>query len=168
MLSYSDSVLDLWHSGTDPRMRIWILWSVLLTGSGFCSFRRWLQNDNKTFSLSFLTYSFLKNIYIILQRSKVIKKSLNSRHQGFSSLFCLLMGGSGSGAVQINYGSGFGSGRPQKIRIQIQNIGFRCVALKSKIRAINCQWLDWAAVRKEHPISAKSSDLEQLYKEKLT
>jgi hypothetical protein len=48
------------------------------------------------------------------------KKSQNSRKQGFSSVFCLLMEGSGSGTVQINYGSGCGSRRPKNIRL-LQN-----------------------------------------------
>ncbi len=45
---------------------------------------------------------------LLKDKKKVIKKALNSRYKGFSSLFCLLMEGSGSGAesVQINYGSG--------------------------------------------------------------
>jgi hypothetical protein len=54
---------------------------------------------------------------------KVMKKSQNSRNQGFSSFFCFFMEGSGSGAgsVQINYGSGCWSRWPQNIRIRMRN-----------------------------------------------
>jgi hypothetical protein len=47
-------------------------------------------------------------------KKTVIKKSQNSRNQGFSSFFCLLMEGSGFGSVQIYKESGCGSKRPQK------------------------------------------------------
>ncbi len=46
--------------------------------------------------------------------SKVIKKSLNSRNQDFSTFFCLLMEGSGYGPW---------SGSVQIIRIRIRNTG---------------------------------------------
>ncbi len=36
-------------------------------------------------------------IYIIFQRKKIKKKSKNSRNQGFSYYFCLMIEGSGSG-----------------------------------------------------------------------
>ncbi len=59
---------------------------------------------------------FWRYIYIILQRLKVIKKSHNSRNHGFSSYFCLLIGGSGS--IQINADPGspkaYGSGTLDK------------------------------------------------------
>ncbi len=45
------------------------------------------------------------------------------------------MEGSGSEAVQMNYRSRLGSRRPKNIRIQIKNTRFRCVVLKSGIRA---------------------------------
>jgi hypothetical protein len=63
---------------------------------------------------SFSAYYFLKvrYIYIIFQRQKVKKKSQNSRNQGCSYLFCLMIKGSGP----LN--NGFGSGRPKKIRIR--------------------------------------------------
>ncbi len=54
---------------------------------------------------------FWRYIYII-SKIKGVKKTQNSRNQGFPSFFCLLMEGSGS--VQINYESGCGFRRPQK------------------------------------------------------
>ncbi len=44
--------------------------------------------------------------------------------------------GSGSGFIKKNCGSGFGFRRLKNIRIRIQNTGFRCVVLKSRIRPI--------------------------------
>ncbi len=61
-----------------------------------------LQDGNKKlfFSLSFLLVTFWSYIcmYIIFQREKVIKKSHNSRNQGCSYYFCLMIEGSGSGS----------------------------------------------------------------------
>ncbi len=53
-----------------------------------------LQDPNK----NFLLITLWRYIYIIFQRQKVIKKSQNSRNQGFSYYFCLMIEGSGSGA----------------------------------------------------------------------
>jgi hypothetical protein len=49
----------------------------------------------------FLCFLLLWYILIIFQSYKVIKKSQNSRNQGFSYYFCLMMEGSVSGSVQI-------------------------------------------------------------------
>ncbi len=56
----------------------------------------------------FLLITFLRYIYIIFQIQKVIKKSQNSRNQGFSYYFCLLIEGSGS--VPLTNGSRSRSG----------------------------------------------------------
>jgi hypothetical protein len=40
-------------------------------------------------------------IYIILPRLEVIKKSQNSRNQGYSYYFCLMMEGSGAGSELV-------------------------------------------------------------------
>ncbi len=53
---------------------------------------------------------------------KVIKKSQNSRNEGFSSCFCLMMEGSRSGSVPLTNGSG--SRRPENLQIRIRNTGF--------------------------------------------
>ncbi len=56
----------------------------------------------------------LKSLYPNLHHSSKLKshkevaKQQNDRNQGFSYFFSLLMEGSGSGSVQINYGSGSG------------------------------------------------------------
>jgi hypothetical protein len=57
----------------------------------------------------FLLISFWKYIYIILQRLKVIKKSQNSKNQGFSYYFLLY-----DGRIWIRTDNdGSGSGRPK-------------------------------------------------------
>ncbi len=76
-----------------------------------------LQDSNKKV---FLLITFWRNIYITCQREKVIKKSQNSRNQGYSYYFCLMIDGSGSRMVLADpdpggpntyesYGSGSGS-----------------------------------------------------------
>ncbi len=59
---------------------------------------------------------------------KFKKKSQNSRNQGFSYYFCLMIEGSGSGSIPLTNGSGSGSRRPKntwiqwtRIRIRIRN-----------------------------------------------
>jgi hypothetical protein len=59
---------------------------------------------------SFSVHYFLRNIYIIFQKYKTIKKSQNSRNQGFSYYFCLII-----------IGAGAGSRRSKNIRIRIRN-----------------------------------------------
>ncbi len=53
------------------------------------------------------------------------KKSQNSRNQGFSSYFSLMIEGSSSGAgslsILLTSGSGSGSGRPKNMWIRIRN-----------------------------------------------
>jgi hypothetical protein len=56
---------------------------------------------------------------------KVKKKSQNSKNQGFSYQFCLMMEGSGARSVLVTNGSGCGSGRPNNIRIRIHNTGIK-------------------------------------------
>jgi hypothetical protein len=70
-------------------------------GFGSCSFRQWLLRCQQKVSF-FLLINFLRHIYIILHRQKVIKKSQNSRNQVFLTFFCLMTEGSGSrsGPVQ--------------------------------------------------------------------
>jgi hypothetical protein len=62
-----------------------------------------------------------------LHHSSKIKnhnKLQNSRNQGFSYYFCLIMEGSwaifGAGSVLVTDGSGYGSGRPKNVRIRIR------------------------------------------------
>ncbi len=50
-----------------------------------------------------------------------IKKSQNSRNQGFSYYFCLMI--EGSGFVPLTNGSGYRSGRPKNIQSRIRNTG---------------------------------------------
>ncbi len=87
-------------------IRIRIRGSMPLTngsgcGSGSCYFRHWPsrgQQKTNFFYKVFLLITFWRYIYIIFQKEKVQKKSQNSRDQGFSYYFCLMIEGSGSGS----------------------------------------------------------------------
>jgi hypothetical protein len=73
-----------------------------------------LQDSNKKlyFSPSFSAYYFLKGTFIsFFKDNKVIKKTQNSRNQGFSYYFCLTIAGPLPN----------GSERPKKQRIRIHN-----------------------------------------------
>jgi len=91
-------------------------------GSGFgsCYFRHWPSRRQKKlifFKKFFLLITFWRYIYIIFQRSKVQKKSPNSRNQYFSYYFCLMTEGSGS----LPLSSGSGSGRLNNMWLWIRN-----------------------------------------------
>ncbi len=66
-----------------------------------------LQDANKNNFYMFFAYYFLKVHLHHSSQKKVIKMSQNSRNQGFSCFFCLIMGGSESSF-----------GRPKNFRIQ--------------------------------------------------
>ncbi len=72
-------------------------------------------SDLKVANRKFFAITFWRYICIILHREKV-EKSQNSRNEGFSQYFCLMMRGSGS--VPLTNGSG--SGRPKILRIWIR------------------------------------------------
>ncbi len=78
----------------------------------------------KFFNTIFSAYYFLKLHLHHFSKIKSQKESQNSRNQGFSYYFCMMVEGSGSGSIPLTSGSG--SGRPQNmwirgIRIQIRN-----------------------------------------------
>ncbi len=88
------------------RIRIRILGSIPLTygsgcGSGSCYFRHW--PSRRFFACQFLKVNLLH---------KVIQKWQNSRNQGFSYYFYLMIEGSGSGFGFVSLTNGSGSGRP--------------------------------------------------------
>ncbi len=68
----------------------------------------------------FLLITFWRYICIMFQRLKVQKKSQNSRNQGFSYYFCLLI----EGSVSIPLANGSGSGRPINMWIHGSRSGF--------------------------------------------
>ncbi len=101
-------------------------------GSGSCYFRhrpsRCQQKTN--FRKVFLLITFWRHIYIIFQKKKIQKQLQNTRNQGFSYYFCLLIEESGSGSIPLTNGSG--SRRPKnmwirwiEIRIRIRNTGWK-------------------------------------------
>jgi hypothetical protein len=75
---------------------------------------------NTVFLLDFLRVHL--HYYVTSQ-----KESQNSRVQGFSYYFCMMIEGSGSragsGSIPLTSGSGSGSGRPKNTWIRIRNTG---------------------------------------------
>ncbi len=98
--SAGSSVPDTWHFGVDPDPAIFVID---------------LQDANMKliFLTSFSAYYSLRYIYIIFKDKKIQKKSQNSRNQGFSYYFCLLIEGSGSGSIPLTNGSGSDPGGPK-------------------------------------------------------
>ena len=91
---------------------------------------------------NFLTQFFLLTVLLFegtftvhhFSKIKSQKESQNSRNQGFSYYFCMMIEGSGSGSIPLTSGSGSGSGRPKnmwirwiRIRIRIRNTGKYCI-----------------------------------------
>ncbi len=105
-------VADPWHTDPDPRIHISDWWILLFSIMIF-------KMATKRFFSYYLSY--WSYIYIIFQRKKVIKKSQNSRNQGFSYYSCLIEGsGSGAGSEAGSVHRGSESGRPKNIRIRIR------------------------------------------------
>ncbi len=118
-------------------IRIRIRGSMPLTngsgfGSGFGSgsWIRILPFSSLTFKMPakntiFSAYFLLKLHLHHFSKIKSQKESQNSRNQGFSYYFCMMIegSGSGSGSGSIPLTSGSGSGRPKNmwIRIRIRN-----------------------------------------------
>jgi hypothetical protein len=90
-------------------------------GSWSCYFRHWssrCQPKTNIFNTIFSAYYFLKLHLHHFSKIKRQKESQNSRNQGFSYYFRMMIegsgsrGGSGSGSIPLTSGSG--SGRPKK------------------------------------------------------
>jgi hypothetical protein len=77
------------------------------------------SEDEQSLMSSALKESVLDDYDVHLHYTLKIKKSQNSRNQGFSSFIRLSMEGyepgARSGSIQINYGSGSGSRRPKMV-----------------------------------------------------
>jgi hypothetical protein len=86
-----------------------------------------LQDASKKliFQHNFSAYYFLKVHLHQFSKIKSQKESQNSRNQGFSYYFCMMIEGSGS--IPLTSGSGSGSWRPKNmwIRIRIRNTGLK-------------------------------------------
>jgi hypothetical protein len=107
--------------------RIRIRGSMPLTngsGSGSCYFRHWPSRCQQKliFNTIFSAYYFLKVHLHHFSKIKSQKESSNSRNQGFSCYFCVMIEGSGSGSIPLT--SGFGSGRPKNMWIRIRNTDY--------------------------------------------
>ncbi len=90
--------------------------SLMDPGSGCGSGSYYSRHWPNYFPKVFLLITFWRYIMIIFQRWKVQEKSQNSKNQGFSYYFCLMIEGSGSGSTPLTNGSG--SGRPKNMWIR--------------------------------------------------
>jgi hypothetical protein len=79
-------------------------------GSGSCNFCHWPWQQKIFYTICFACY-FLKVHLHYFSKTKSQKESQNSRIQGFSYYFCMMIEGSGSGSIPLTSGSG--SGRPK-------------------------------------------------------
>jgi hypothetical protein len=106
-------------------IRIRILGSIHLT-NGSCYFRHWPSRCRQKTNTIFSAYYFLKLHLHYFSKIKSQKEQQNSRNQGFSYYFCMMIEGAGSGSGSKHLTCGSGSGRPKNmwirwIRIRIRN-----------------------------------------------
>ncbi len=93
------------------------------SGSGSCYCRHWpsrCQQKSNFLTQFFLLVTFWRYIYIIKIKSQ--KESQNSRIQGYSYYFCMMIEGSRAGSGSIPLPSGSGSGRPKNTWIRNTDI----------------------------------------------
>ncbi len=121
---------------------VWIRIRILL----FSSLTFKMPAKNLFFSIIFSAYYFLKVHLHHFSKIKSQKEPQNSRNQGFSYYFCMMIEGSGSGSRagsgSIPLTSGSGSGRPKnmwirwiriRIRILIRNTAIKHFSQKGHI-----------------------------------
>ncbi len=118
-------------------VRIRIRESVPLTNgfgsaSGSWYFRQWSSRlqQQKNLSKFFCLLLFDATLTSFFKDKKSKKQSQNSRNQGFSCYFCLMIEGSGSGVGSVPRPNGSESGRPKSIRIlriMIRNADFHAL-----------------------------------------
>ena len=117
---------------TDPCF--WEMYPDPDPGSGSCYFRHWASRCQQKTNLTqfFQLITFWKVHLHHFLKIKSQKESQNSRNQGFSYYFCMMIEGSGSragsGSIPLTSWSGSGSRRPKnmwirwiRIRIRIRN-----------------------------------------------
>ncbi len=125
------------------------------SGSGFFYFRHWpsrCQQKTNFFNTIFSAYYFLKVHLHHISKIKSQKESQNSRNQGFSYYFCMMIEGSGSrsragsGSIPLTSGSGSGYWRPKnmwiRIRIRIRNTALSSTGISSLLGGCR-QWSYW-------------------------
>jgi hypothetical protein len=106
------SVPDPWHFGTDPYP--WIRTSDLRIQILHFSSVIFKTPTKNIFYFIFIYILLFEGTFTLFFEDKGHKKSRNSRNQGFSYYFCLMM--EVSGAIPLTNGSG--SGRPKIFRIR--------------------------------------------------
>ncbi len=84
------------------------------SGSGSCYFRHWpsrCQQKTNFFNTIFSAHYFFTVHLHHISKIKSQKESQNSRNQGFSYYFCMMIEGSGSGSLPLTSGSGWAKTR---------------------------------------------------------
>ena len=92
-----------------------------------------LQDASKktNFNTIFSAYYFLKLHLHNFSKIKSQKGSQNSRNQGFSYYYCMMIEKSGSGSIPLTSGSG--SGRPKNMWIRIHNTALKSLFLCERL-----------------------------------
>jgi hypothetical protein len=100
---------------------VWIRIRILL----FSSLTFKMPAKNKFFNIISSAFYFLKLHLHYFSKIKSQKESENSRIQGFSYYFCMIIqgSGSGSGSIPLTSISGSGFGRAKNMWIRIRNTG---------------------------------------------
>ncbi len=105
------------------------------SGSGSCYFNTDLQDANKKIFL--FIYGTLTSFF---SKDNVIKKSQNSRNQGFPYFLGLIIEGFGSGSEPMTNGSG--SRRPKNILIRIRYTSDRDASIFIQVPS-PCKWVNY-------------------------
>ncbi len=124
--------MTFWGGSGSADPCLWLMDPDPDPGSGsfyFCHWPSRCQQKTNFLTQFFSAYDFLKLHLHNFSKIKIQKESQNSRNQGFSYYFCMII--EGSGTIPLTSGSGSGSWRPKntwirwiRIRIRIRNTGF--------------------------------------------
>ncbi len=145
-----------WHFGVDPdppihasdkwiRIRI----RIRILDPDAATFVIDLQDANKKLIKKiFFPLYFLKVHLHNFSKIKSQKESQNSRNQGFSYYFCMMIEGSGSGSIPLTNGSGWPKNMLIRKRIRIRNTAAqRTVPYSGFSVKINNEQIFWGTVR---------------------
>ncbi len=113
--------MTFWGGSGSGDPCLWLMDPDPDPGSGSCYFRHWpsrCQQKTNFLTQFFFIITFWRYIYIIFLKIKSPKESQNSRNQGFSYYFWMMIEGSESGSIPLTSGSGSGSWRPKNMWIR--------------------------------------------------
>ncbi len=127
--------MKFWGGSGSADPCLWLMVRIRILDPDPAIFVIDLQNASKKqiFHTIFSAYYFSKVHLLHFSKINSQKESQNSRNQGFSYYFCMMIEGSGfrsrtgSGPIPLTSGSGSGSGRPENmwIRIRIRNTAWK-------------------------------------------